>query len=174
MPTYTPIIHYAERPHQKFNLIWAAASEKGLWVLSYGIDQSEFIKAIQVRGDVNPIYSEEQLAPYLDQVEAYLAGTLHRFELPIDWTGMTAFQIAVRQAVMQLPYGQTASYGDIAAAVGNPRAARAVGGVQANNPISFVIPCHRVISSDGSLHGYGGFGGVQSKAWLLDLESKNN
>jgi O-6-methylguanine DNA methyltransferase len=84
---------------------------------------------------------------------------------------MTDFQIAVRKAVMALPYGSTASYGDIAAAVGNPRAARAMGGVQARNPISFVIPCHRVIGSDGSLHGYGGFGGVETKAWLLDLEA---
>ncbi len=83
---------------------------------------------------------------------------------------MTAFQQAVRKAVMAVGYGETASYGDIAAAVGNPRAARAVGGVQACNPISFIIPCHRIIGADGSLAGYGGFGGVETKRWLLELE----
>ena len=86
---------------------------------------------------------------------------------------MTVFQIAVRQAVMALPYGETASYGEIAARVGNPRAARAVGAVQASNPISFVIPCHRVLGADGSLHGYGGFGGLKTKAWLLELETQH-
>lgn len=168
-----PFVYYAERPTAQLQLVWAAATDSGLWALSYGIEEAEFRKAILARGPAQPTYDEKEAAPYLDQVEDYLAGRLRAFNLPIDWSGMTTFQIAVRQAVMALPYGSTASYGDIAAAVGSPRAARAVGGVQADNPISFVIPCHRVVGADGSLHGYGGFGGLETKAWLLELEAAN-
>ena len=137
------------------------------------MDETEFLRSIQSRGSTHIKHDEQRLSSFLDQIEQYLAGQRRRFDLSIDWHGMTDFQTAVRRAVIDVPYGQTASYGDIAAAVGNPRAARAVGGVQATNPISFVIPCHRIIGSDGSLHGYGGFGGLETKAWLLDLEAQN-
>jgi len=166
-----PLVYYAESPFSAFGLIWAATTEKGLWSLSYGIDAEEFKAQILERGPVTLIYDESKLALILRQVNDFLSGKRERFELAIDWRGMTDFQIAVRKAVMALPYGETASYGEIAARVGNPRAARAVGAVQASNPISFVIPCHRVLGSDGSLHGYGGFGGLKTKAWLLELET---
>jgi methylated-DNA-[protein]-cysteine S-methyltransferase len=86
---------------------------------------------------------------------------------------MTPFQAKALQTVYAIPYGETRSYGDIAAAIGQPRAARAVGRANATNPMPLVIPCHRVIASDGSLHGYGGPGGLRTKAWLLDLERQN-
>jgi len=168
-----PLVYYAESPSSKLGLIWAAATEIGLWSLSYGVDEAEFQAQILERGPATLIFDESKLATALVQVKDFLSGKRERFDLPIDWRGMTDFQIAVRHAVMALPYGETASYGEIAARVGNPRAARAVGAVQASNPISFVIPCHRVLGSDGSLHGYGGFGGLKTKAWLLDLESNS-
>ena len=166
-----PVVYYAERSSKELQLIWASISDHGIWTISYGIDESEFLNSIYDRGPCQAIYDENHCTEILNQIEAYLAGTLHAFDLRIDWRGMTKFQIAVRKAVMALPYGTTASYGEIAADVGNPRAARAVGAVQADNPISFVIPCHRVIGADGSLHGYGGFGGLNTKAWLIDLEA---
>jgi methylated-DNA-[protein]-cysteine S-methyltransferase len=171
-PTVT--VYYAESPVSKLAPLWAAVTERGLWAASYGIDEAEFRAQILDRGRAILIYAPDKLGPALKQMEEYLAGKRKSFNLKVDWRDMTPFQVAVRKAVMAVPYGKTASYGEIAAAVGKPQAPRAVGGVQATNPISFVIPCHRIIGSDGSLHGYGGFGGLKTKAWLLDLEAKNS
>ena len=166
-----PRIAYAAQPHPRLGLIWAALSERGLWAMSYGIDEEEFRAHILDRGPARPYYDEDTCAAALAQVIDFLDGRRQDFALDVDWRGMTDFQVAVRKAVVAVPYGEAASYGDIAAAVGRPRAARAVGGVQADNPLSFVIPCHRIVGADGSLHGYGGFGGLETKAWLLELES---
>ncbi|MBX3049774.1 MAG: methylated-DNA--[protein]-cysteine S-methyltransferase [Anaerolineales bacterium] len=170
MPTNPPSVFYDSKPSQKLGLLWAAVSADGVWAASYGIDEVEFLHHIQERGPARPRRSATQPAPVLRQMDQFLRGQRRDFDLPVDWSGMTPFQVAVRRAVMAVPYGQTASYGDIAAAVGRPLAARAVGGVQARNPISFLIPCHRIVGSDGSLHGYGGFGGLETKRWLLKLE----
>jgi O-6-methylguanine DNA methyltransferase len=86
----------------------------------------------------------------------------------IDWDGIAGFRRAVLEETMRIPAGETRSYGWLAAQVGRPRAARAVGRVMATNPLPVVVPCHRVIGSDGSLHGYGG--GLDLKAALLRLE----
>jgi len=101
------------------------------------------------------------------QLEAYFAGRLRQFALPLAPTG-TAFQQHVWQALGQIPYGSTRTYGQLAAALGAPRAMRAVGAANGRNPISIVIPCHRLIGSDGSLTGYGG--GLARKRWLLEFE----
>ena len=169
-----PIVFYAESAASRLAPLWAAVSERGVWAASYGIDESEFRVEASRRGPAQMIYAPDKSATVLAQIEEFLAGRRRRFDLQVDWRGMTDFQIAVRKAVMAVPYGKTASYGEIAAAVGKPQAPRAVGGVQASNPISFIIPCHRIIGSDGSLHGYGGFGGLKTKAWLLELEAMNS
>ncbi len=104
------------------------------------------------------------------QIERYLAGRLHAFDLPLDLCG-TAFQKAVWQAVQAIPYGQVRSYAQVAAAVGRPQAARAVGAAVGANPLPIVIPCHRVVCADGSLGGYGG--GTEMKRDLLRLEGCN-
>ncbi len=101
------------------------------------------------------------------QLEAYLAGELTEFTIPLDPRG-TEFQRAVWGRLLEIPYGRTASYGDIARAVGNPKACRAVGQANNRNPIAVFIPCHRVIGTDGSLVGYGGRLDLKQK--LLDLE----
>lgn len=98
---------------------------------------------------------------------SYLAGDLRAFTVPIAPAG-TPFMQSVWAAVREIPYGQTASYGDIAAAIGNSRASRAVGMANNRNPIPIIIPCHRVIGRDGSLTGYGG--GLPLKERLLALE----
>lgn len=86
----------------------------------------------------------------------------------IDWDGITPFRRAVLEETMRIPMGETRTYADLAAVAGNPRAARAVGRVMATNPLPFVIPCHRVVGSNGTLHGYGG--GLDLKERLLRVE----
>jgi methylated-DNA-[protein]-cysteine S-methyltransferase len=103
-----------------------------------------------------------------EQLEAYLAGELRDFDLPLAPQG-TPFQREVWSALRKIPYGSTISYGELAAAVGRPHAARAVGAANGRNPIAVVIPCHRVIGASGGLTGYGG--GLGRKRLLLDLEA---
>ena len=102
-----------------------------------------------------------------EQLEAYFSGRLKIFDLPLRMEG-TPFMRRVWEALRAVPYGVTASYGDIAKAIGNPKACRAVGMANNHNPISIVVPCHRIVGSDGGLVGYGG--GLDMKRRLLDLE----
>jgi methylated-DNA-[protein]-cysteine S-methyltransferase len=104
------------------------------------------------------------------QISEYLLGKRRDFDLPIDWSILTPFQQQALQAVMEVPYGQVRTYAEIAALIGKPRACRAVGAANGANPMPLVIPCHRLIGADGKLHGYGGRGGLATKAWLLKME----
>lgn len=101
------------------------------------------------------------------QLLEYFDGTRQSFDLPIHMTG-TDFQCTVWRALQDIPYGTTATYGEVAAAIGNPNAARAVGLANNRNPISIIVPCHRVIGATGKLVGYGG--GLDKKTYLLNLE----
>jgi len=107
------------------------------------------------------------LADTIRQLDEYFAGTRREFELDLAPRG-TSFQLAVWNALLTIPYGETASYGDIARSVGRPNAVRAVGQANGRNPLAIVVPCHRVIGSDHSLTGYGG--GIDRKRFLLALE----
>jgi methylated-DNA-[protein]-cysteine S-methyltransferase len=115
------------------------------------------------------VQDDRRLRPAVMQLEEYFAGKRTRFELPLAPRG-TAFQKAVWNQLLRIPFGETATYGEIARAVGKPSAYRAVGGANHHNPLSIVIPCHRVIGADGSMTGYGGH--VSNKRRLLDLESR--
>jgi len=101
------------------------------------------------------------------QLEAYFAGTLKTFDLPLRPVG-TGFQREVWSMLSQIPYGQTWSYRDVAQRIGKPQAVRAVGAANGRNPIPIIVPCHRVIGADGSLTGFGG--GLPTKQFLLTLE----
>lgn len=103
------------------------------------------------------------------QMEAYFAGELTEFDLPLNMIG-TEFQKTVWRELLNIPFGVTISYGELAERVGNPSASRAVGAANGRNPISIIVPCHRVIGSNGKLTGYGG--GIERKEWLLAHESK--
>jgi O-6-methylguanine DNA methyltransferase len=107
------------------------------------------------------------LAPVRTQLEAYFRGELRGFDLPLAPHG-TPFQLQVWAELRKIPYGQTISYGELARRLGNPLLTRAVGTANGANPISIIVPCHRVIGADGSLTGYAG--GLQLKRALLDLE----
>ena len=110
------------------------------------------------------------LASVAEQLRAYFAGELTEFDVPLAPRG-SEFQLRVWNALLEVPYGQTASYGQIAARVGRPDAVRAIGATNGRNPIAVIIPCHRVIGADGSLVGYGG--GLDRKRLLLELEAEH-
>jgi methylated-DNA-[protein]-cysteine S-methyltransferase len=105
--------------------------------------------------------------PAVEQLDAYFAGELTEFDLPLRLHG-TPFQQRVWAALRDIPYGETISYGQLAARIGQPTASRAVGLANGRNPISIIVPCHRVIAAGGKLGGYGG--GLDRKRILLDLE----
>jgi len=110
---------------------------------------------------------DDHFSPVVGQLEGYFAGERRTFDLQLSPVG-TPFQHLVWSALREIPYGETRSYGAIAARVGKPGAARAVGLANGRNPISIIVPCHRVIGSTGTLTGYGG--GLERKQFLLDLE----
>jgi methylated-DNA-[protein]-cysteine S-methyltransferase len=107
--------------------------------------------------------------PVVDQLEAYFCGALSSFDVKLAPRG-TPFQLDVWRALLDVPFGQTRSYGQIAKAIGQPKSARAVGLANNQNPIPIIVPCHRVVGSKGALTGYGG--GVQRKRWLLQHETR--
>jgi methylated-DNA-[protein]-cysteine S-methyltransferase len=113
---------------------------------------------------------DDGLAHVVEQLNAYFAGELIDFELPMAMNG-TEFQRRVWAALSEIPYGETISYGELARWVGNPKASRAVGLANGRNPVAIVVPCHRVIGANGSLTGYGG--GLERKVWLLEHEARN-
>ncbi len=109
------------------------------------------------------------LAHVSKQLLAYFAGELKTFDLDFFGQG-TEFQQRVWAALCEIPYGETLSYGELARKLGNPKASRAVGLANGRNPISIIVPCHRVIGANGALTGYGG--GIENKRWLLDHEAR--
>jgi methylated-DNA-[protein]-cysteine S-methyltransferase len=117
-------------------------------------------------GTLGP-HERDGLPAAREQLAAYFAGELTEFDLPLALRG-TAFQERVWAALRELPYGVTTTYGELAAGLGSPAASRAVGLANGRNPISIVVPCHRVVGANGSLTGYGG--GTERKRALLDLE----
>ncbi len=112
-------------------------------------------------------HSSERVVPYAGELDEYFAGKRREFTFPLDLRG-TPFQLQCWKALIAIPYGETRTYADIARAVRKPQAFRAVGMANNRNPIAIVVPCHRVIASDGTLCGYGG--GLDIKRRLLELE----
>lgn len=121
------------------------------------------------RGADDPAWVNDPapFAAVIEQLDDYFAGQRTEFSLPLNPAG-TAFQREVWNALRAIPYGTTASYGELATLIGRPQARRAVGLANGRNPIAIVVPCHRVIGADGSLTGYGG--GLANKRLLLELE----
>jgi methylated-DNA-[protein]-cysteine S-methyltransferase len=135
-----------------------------------GLQRIEFVKG-RTPALPDPAWHEdpERLREAARQLRAYFAGELETFDLPLAPSG-TPFQLEVWRRLCEIPYGETISYGELARRVGNPNASRAVGLANGANPISIVIPCHRVIGSNGKLTGYGG--GLSIKEKLLALERR--
>lgn len=139
-----------------------AASAKGLVRLEFRDRVQKFdSKRITLQG------SPETLAACMGELNEYFAGKRRDFSVPLDLRG-TDFQIQCWRALLGIPYGETRTYADIARAIGHPHAFRAVGLANNRNPIAIIVPCHRVIASDGTLCGYGG--GLDLKRKLLEME----
>ena len=122
------------------------------------------------RADIGWERYDEPFKKTARQLNEYFAGERREFELELTPEG-TKFQVQVLEALRGIPYGETRTYRDIAVAVGRPKAVRAVGNANGRNPLPIVIPCHRVIGSDGSLTGFGG--GIEAKRYLLELEQQH-
>lgn len=131
----------------------------------------EIPAGIEEQAEELPLQAKEVLEKAERQLDEYFAGERKVFNLPLAPKG-TEFQKKVWAALRDIPYGETRSYGQIAAAVGNPKASRAVGMANHRNPISIIVPCHRVIGADGRLVGFGG--GLWIKEKLLKLEKENS
>jgi len=141
--------------------LFLAASAKGLVRLEFES------RVMRPGSNIHLRESKQALSPYLRELDEYFAGERRGFTVPLDLRG-TEFQLACWRALLEIPYGETRSYADIARAIGHPRAFRAVGMSNNRNPVAIVVPCHRVIASGGSLCGYGG--GLDIKRKLLELE----
>jgi len=148
--------------------------ETGLIGVLTLVGDKEGLRHIDFQKEKNPVAIQDDwekkpefFAPVKAQLRAYFKRELKHFDLPLAPVG-TPFQLKVWQALRAIPYGALASYKNIAQAVGNPMAVRAVGAANGRNPIPIIIPCHRVIGSDGSLTGFGG--GLETKKRLIDLE----
>jgi methylated-DNA-[protein]-cysteine S-methyltransferase len=156
--------------------VWLAATSRGLARVSFGADEVEFTFELERAFGTVPRWEPDGLEPMIQQLDEYFAGDRRAFDLPIDLSRASKFQRAVLETVRQVPYGEVQSYGDIAFAVGKPLAARAVGGVMATNPVSIVIPCHRIVRSDGTYGEYAlrtlGPSGATAKHVLLTMEAR--
>jgi methylated-DNA-[protein]-cysteine S-methyltransferase len=144
-------------------------------VTSQGLARVEFCAQAELENELAAFARPDPpvpnfLAKALAQIDEYLNGRRRQFDLPIDWRVMPDFHARSLRLVQAIPYGEVRTYGEVARALGQPRAAIAVGSANAANPIPLVLPCHRLIGSDRRLHGYGGPGGLATKAWLLRLE----
>lgn len=144
--------------------------------LLLGVSETGLVALEFDRGQILPVLkdkhirwerSEQKAKPYARELSEYFAGKKRDFTFPLDLRG-TPFQLKCWRALLSIPYGETRSYADIARGVGKPQAFRAVGMANNRNPIAIVVPCHRVIASDGTLCGYGG--GLDVKRKLLELE----
>ncbi|MEN8173147.1 MAG: methylated-DNA--[protein]-cysteine S-methyltransferase [Chloroflexota bacterium] len=151
--------------------IWVAVTERGLISVEIQKTEARFLEILGKRYQAEILFDENRTTLALQQINEYLEDRRSHFEIPIDWSVMTPFQQKALQATYAIPRGEVRTYGQIAASCGNPRAARAVGRAEATNPMPLVIPCHRVVAADQSLHGFSAPGGLDTKAWLLQLEN---
>lgn len=162
---YDPNMVYVECSSPQGNLYLASTplGLAGMWFT----DQRHLpdVSNWQRREDASQLHILKETQ---QQLEAYFAGKLQQFDLPLDLNAGTPFQQAVWQALLKIPFGKTTSYGALSSSIGKPLAVRAVGTAIGRNPIGIIVPCHRVVGADGSLTGYAG--GLHRKEAFLKLE----
>ena len=147
-----------------FGVVTVVGSELGIRFVMFANDaHPKPLEQLQISD--TDIHDSVNVA--ITQLEEYFAGSRRSFDLPLDLRG-TEFQVEAWNALAEIPYGRTASYGQQAASIGRPKAVRAIGGANGRNPVAIVLPCHRIVGADGSLTGFGG--GIEVKKWLLDHE----
>ncbi len=150
--------------------IWAACSSEGLVAVNLWGDRARFETQVKRLTGKDAEFAPKKITAVLNQLHAYFQKERTTFDLPLDWTVMTPFQETAMRAVCEVGYGRTVTYKEIAECIGKPKAVRAVGRANATNPMPIIVPCHRILGSDGKLHGYSAPGGLETKAWLLKHE----
>ena len=168
-------VFYTEYQTDLLGPIWIAATNEGVCSLRFDEDSASFIAYLATRVITaeapSILYSPEETRPYSDALLDYMEERVPiPDDLPVNLHQMTDFQQQILNLVHQIPYGATTTYGEIADQIENPNASRAIGQVLRANPVPIIIPCHRVISSDGTLGGYGGVIGSKRKITLLKHE----
>jgi len=163
-------IYYDSLSTSPVGPLYVAVSDRGVLALDFTGSEAEFVGRLAPRLRASLRRSADKAGEALEQLQAYLAGRRTAFDLPLDLRMTREFQRQVLMAALKIPRGSVATYGQIASRIGRPRAARAVGQALGHNPLPIIIPCHRVLASDGSLGGYSGRDGVRTKARLLELE----
>jgi methylated-DNA-[protein]-cysteine S-methyltransferase len=148
--------------------LFVGASKQGLASISYDAEPGSHLDRLAQIAGPRVLRSPKVVDPVRRELDEYFARRRRAFDLSLDLRGMPDFTLSVLRELAHVPYGETTTYGALAAQVGHPRAARAVGTVMNRNRIPIVLPCHRVVGSDGSLVGYGG--GLDRKVKLLELE----
>ncbi len=161
-------IYYSVSELPLLKKVFVASTEKGVCSIDFHTSEKEFLKYLERRFSSPKIIKNPQAnQKVVSQLKKYVEGRLKDFDCSLDLGG-TPFQRKVWAALMKIPYGETRSYLDIAKAIGHPKAFRAVGNANGTNPVPIIVPCHRVIESDGGLGGYGQ--GIDVKKKLLDFE----
>lgn len=151
--------------------LWLAIGPRGVLAIHYGASADERdLRRIVARYGPGVLRAPKRLDEVKRELDEYFAGRRTRFELSVDLSALTPFQRSVLAATRRVPFGRTASYREIAERAGTPTATRATGAALGANPIPIVVPCHRVVASDGTLHGYAG--GLERKRLLLRLEGR--
>ena len=145
-----------------------AATDRGIMRISFDADPEHELDRLARIAGRRILRAPRAVEPARRELDEYFGQRRQAFDLSLDLRGTTPFSIQVLEELAHVPYGHTATYGDLAARVGRPRAARAIGMVMNHNPIPIVLPCHRIVGSNGSLVGYGG--GLERKEQLLRLE----
>ena len=168
--THSPktTIYFSNVKDTPLGELWVACSERGLVAVDWDGNRDRLLEYLTLKLKFSVEENPSRLVHTANQLHEYLAGERRQFTIKIDWSLMRPFQREALLATFAIPYGQTSTYGELAAQIGRPRSARAVGRAEATNPMPLVIPCHRVLGTDGKLHGFGG--GLEVKKWLLQLE----
>ena len=145
-----------------------AATERGICEIAFDPDPEAEVERLSRLHGVRVLRSPRPVDEARRELDEYFEGRRHDFDLPVDLTVLPAFQQSVLAELRRVPYGHVDTYGGLAARIGKPRAARAVGGALNRNPVPIVVPCHRIVGSTGNLVGYAG--GLERKQLLLALE----
>jgi len=164
------VLLYGKLEHPTISILYLAICKHKVVAVNFGIAEAEFVQQLDKQFKIPTYFAPKETAEAIQQVQDYLNGQRANFELSTNISILTEFQQQVLQATQQIPRGKITTYLEIARKIGNPKAVRAVGQALGRNPIPIVIPCHRVIASNGSLGGYSGGGGLETKAKLLQLE----
>lgn len=152
------------------NPLYVTTSERGLVAIAFNMSERDFLDSTRQRLAVKPVHAPAQVKTAALQLHQYLRRERTAFTIPLDLGTATRFQMQVMTAILSVPYGEVRSYGYIAAQIDQPLAARAVGQANARNLLPIVIPCHRIISSNGTLGGYCASRRMGTKRQLLQLE----